>query len=270
MAAMFRDWLSAKFPDVPVAAGDLPLFGNISFSDVATGLLASYNQARSVSETDPNLPGAPLVAYSLRDVAATLAYGVTGTGNDQQGIPFIQNVMTMQVDSKKGAPTLRGQFAGPEFALVGDARQQFLSALENSVGTNPTCNNILNADAAYADDYCRALRDESRAKTALVFLSYRDQPPQPQFLVIWTGTITGDELQEQRDFAFTCSLGSNGLQSFQIVLRLEDPIAGSITGLQHAFAEARLTRDEYVGVHNFIHAVRIWDMRAGWLTPKGT
>jgi hypothetical protein len=268
MAAMFRQREAGQLRDLPAAMADVPSFDQIAFSAIASGLLASYQQAGSISEAAPALPNAPQVTYSLRDVTATLSYDVPAAKG--QDTPYVGNVIAMRVDAKDGAPRMSVQLTGTEFELVGDARQQFLDSLQAKIGgTDPACNNVLNADASYASDYCAALRDEGRQKSAVILLAYRDQPPQPKFLAVWTGVIAGADPEEERDFAFTCTAGENGLQDFQIVFQLEDPEDASITGRQQSFDEARLDRAGYVGFHNFIHAVRIWDLRAGWITPKG-
>lgn len=235
MAAAFRQWIASGLPGVTIPAASIPgAFGGIPFSELASGLWKSYLRAEGDASASPNVPGAPVVAYALRGVAAQLAYTVP-TDSDDTGSPVIQSRVTLQVDAKDGLPLLRAQLVAPEFVLVNDARRQVLAAFKQS-------DNVVGAGT-----------------DALVLLSYQKQPAKPRFLVIWSGEITGGDLVEQRDFAFTCGMGSDGrLEDFKIALPLEDPVRG----------EATVLRKNYSGFHNFFHAVRVWDMNGGWLIPR--
>ncbi len=266
LTAALRDWTAGRLPPVSAAVADLPSLGGISPFDVGAALLSSYRQAGAEAEPAPALPGAPPVIYSVHDVGATLGYGVSASHEETS--PYIQSMIGIQVGADQRG-SVRMNVGAPEFLLSGDALAQFLDALNDSIqGDDPLCNGILKADASYAQDYCRALRDPARQRSALLFLSYRDQPPKPEFLAVWTGVISGADPEEERDFAFTCQAGEHGLEKFKIAFPLEDPVPNSITGLQKPFSEAMLSRDAYVAFHNFIHAVRIWDLRAGWITPQ--
>jgi hypothetical protein len=101
------------------------------------------------------------------------------------------------------------------------------------------------------------LADTEAQREVVVFLSYKGNVPQEEFLAIWPGRYQGKSL----DFVFTCKRDSTGLDSERIhpVLRLDQDLADiGLSTAPGSADEESLDKKEYRAFHNFFHAVRIW------------
>ena len=259
--AALRQWIAHRMTGVKSVSTGIPArFGSISVQSNTARLWADYVGARAAlaAPGDSFTAFAPPFYYQIGNLSAQLDYFVPRNDVKDQP-PLIRSRATIRIDPKGGPVAV--QLGSPEFLLTGAEFDNFLSIVKNT----PNLAAALDVPDGYSDAYTAALNDSERQKSVLVFLSYRDQVPLNEFLVVWTGNLQGEE----RDFAFTCSLHDNQIANARLVLHLEDPrtTAVDLGPVQRPFSEAQLDDDQYVGVHNFIHAMRIWSMSA---QPQGS
>jgi hypothetical protein len=263
----FRDWQRRQLVTLEATNAEVPArLGAIPVDTIADALWDGYRAIESA------LGGSQAVAYSYdwRDIAAELSYTIPreAGGPEDQGTPFIRSRVLLNVVRGAETPELHVQLVSPEYALTGEARQSLLDLLKQNIGRDrrkdPDHSFWSMIEPGYETTYRAALEDSGRQREAVVLLSYRGNPPHNEFLIVWTGALDGEE----REFAFTFKFEKEELVEPAMVLPLEDRLnPGSFipTGDQ-PFANARVSYSkDHPGLHNFFHAVRIWDLAGGWI-----
>jgi hypothetical protein len=271
--AAFRQWQHRNLADEEHPGVKLPdRLGAISVSDFTEGMWTGYTKTRVELSDSAAHPFAEASFYELRDVHAQLSYTVPrkAGGPEDQGTPFIRSQVVIGIDDHERSPQVRIQLVAPEFILVGEARSALLDKLQENLGldrgNNDSLWSVLRPE--YEGDYRTALLDTQRQEQALILLSYRDKPPQNEFLFVWSGRVE----DEERDFAFRFHLKDDTLKQPELVLPLEDPVdpkAPPPTPQSHwADAMVQYPKD-HAGLHDFFHAIWIWDLAGGWF-PRST
>lgn len=267
----FRLWQRGLAPARRLDAPMPDAIGGIEVRDFLLSLWTAYTQARQLLATPAPQAARTLPAhYELGAVSAKLSYSVpreVDTGRDA-GPPFIRSDLVVTVGSEAGTPAIRMDLRAPEYILVDDQRQAVLDLLRANVVADPA---TLGDDSffhvvapGFEDDYAAALLNPSRARNALVFLSYVDKPPKNRFLFVFTGTLAG--AVEERDFAFRFELDDDRLVKPEMVMRLEGPPPGSLADIElPPFDAATVPYNKHAaGLHDLFHAIWIWTLAGGW------
>lgn len=259
---MFREWQRQDLPLAPMPGVSAPArFGNIDVQGIASSLWSAYATARKTIAAKDDPAAIFPRHFELRDVTAELSYFVPRDrgGPDREGEPFIRSVATIRIDDSGDVAAVEIGLKSPEYALTGDSRRAFLGLLDDFLSNEPGFWDRV--AAGYSSAYKRALADPRRRKDALVFLSYRDGPPQNQFLVIWSGDLDGEE----RDFAFRVGTDGRRLTDPEIVLPLGDPVdPESPIPADRDFALAQVDYDRDSPLAEFFLACWRWDLAGDW------
>ncbi|MEO8371374.1 MAG: hypothetical protein ABI806_19465 [Candidatus Solibacter sp.] len=231
---VWTQWLAAGRPGNPVNSATIPgSFGSIAFLDLAQGLWQAYAAARrTLSGTEPS--------YRIQNVGTELSFAIPPSGGGDDDTPYISSRVSLQIQQAAGQERLAVRLVAPEYLLVDDARAAFgqqLAAATQAV--------LAETADPERDAIAAALSDRNRRDAALVMLSYRGGHPKNEFLVVHPAAWNGAEAQ----FAFTCRIGKHGIESVK---------------LRKHLAENAVSNDEYVGIHNHLHAIRIWEMAGHW------
>ena len=110
------------------------------------------------------------------------------------------------------------------------------------------------------ESYRQRISDKDSRKQAVITLSYRDKTPVNQFLVVWRQMWD----DEPRDFAFRVHVRNGAIDHAEFLLPLEDPdtLDDPIPRPPKPLDEITISKDGYVGFHDFLHAIRIWDLNS--------
>jgi hypothetical protein len=271
--ATFRQWQHSNLTDDEHPDVALPdRLGAISVSDFTQGMWNGYTRTRTELSDSGDDAFAESSFYELRDVHAQLSYTVPrkAGGPEDQGTPFIRSQVLIGVDDRESLPQVRVQLVAPEFILVGEARSALLNLLQENLDLSRKNKDSLWSvlRPEYEGEYRKAFLDSQRQEQALMLLSYRDKPPQNEFLFVWSGQMAGEE----RDFAFRFHLKDKTLKQPELILPLEDPVDPKAppSSPQRRWADAmvRYPKD-HAGLHDFFHAIWVWDLAGGWF-PRST
>ncbi|MDX2032155.1 MAG: hypothetical protein SF339_15890 [Blastocatellia bacterium] len=189
-----------------------------------------------------------------------------GAGRDYK---LIESRVVLRARRDGNLPRVDVELEAPEFVLSGRARDRFIELAVASAEETAA-----KFARQYDDDgpgemsrqeamtvYLDALRGRSNQRGAVIFLSYKGNVPQEEFLVIWPGIWPPRGAHEQREFVFTCKREGERLDPDKTrpLMRLDQHLRDAAVQTTVGTTESDgLDNRQYQAFHNFFHAVRIW------------
>jgi hypothetical protein len=283
LALTIRRWVKGEAASTAtIYPENVPLrYGLQYLQPFAVSLRQGYLNGLRYLSTQTSRKGWP-VWYDFTNVNAKVSYSVQyeDSGDPQASTepqfnfdvrttvdnqPFDQDEQYKLIESRvlirirrtEGFPRVELDLAAPEFALSGDARENFLELAKESAQE-------IGEKFGKDDDETRQMYEDFIKNPVyrlgvVVLLSYRGKMPKEEFLVVWPGEYSS----RARDFVFTCQRKDNKLE-IDPVMRLEDDVKDvQLSAPEGSTPETPLSGEQYQAFHNFFHAVRIWRARLG-------
>jgi hypothetical protein len=183
---------------------------------------------------------------------------------------LIESRVMLRARRDGNLPRIDVELESPEFVLSGKARERFLElALKSAKETaaifarqyaGKSNEKDLSLQEAF-QIYLNALQSKSHQRGAVVFLSYKGNIPQEEFLVTWPGIWPPRGTQDQREFVFTCKREGDRLDPDKTkpLMRLDQRLRDAkVQTMVENPEDESLDNKQYKAFHNFFHAVRIW------------
>jgi hypothetical protein len=287
-ALTLRDWQRRKSPLQRLDFSEKLPPSLESLAGIANQIREGYTDAIDLLA---GLPDDTITFYDLVDVAMTVRYSVRYGGGERVSVNFvdrqstagtadsaadfnvIESIVTLNVKRSDNIVRLEVKLVSPEFTLSGEARKEFVAHAADPGG--PSFPKIV--EKLEQNDpgvpYRQFVLDETLHPQVVVLLSYKDDKPREEFLVIWPALF----LNERRDFAFTCKRNNGNLEQIKPILMWSqglsdaelDTAPSKPAPAESEFAESTLAGDAYRAFHNFFHAVSIWRRRMSETVTAG-
>ena len=266
--AALRTWLAQGQPGIAQEPEALPeQLGPVPTSDVTREFwLGQANARKTLHEfaSGPLSPSAQLQTfYKLVDVTAALTYTVPPDAGGDVDVSLVRsevNVTPRDPDAAAGVPA-RADLAllSPDYVVTGAGREALLDMIQGDVGHVV---GLLASSELFPkgteDQYAARLADKDSRKDVVIVLSYEDRTPVNHFLAIWPAALE----DQQREFAFRLTITKGAIKTAEFFWPVEDvdTLSDPVPQPPHPLDTPAISEDGYVGFHDFLHAIRIWNL----------